>query len=132
MLLWFLVHTKRFNVPNFILWFLVFSFAILINPISQVVLLEPLDTHLNYQWYDRAQKMGIVGMTPDEIRHLFGNPIREWTETPRILNSDEKITWQGETYTGWEYQPLSWYLLGSRFQVFFVDGRVRNFEANDD
>ena len=106
--------------------------AILFNPFVQAAFLEPLDTKLNYQWRDRAEHLNIIGKTPEEIRNLFGSPHYEWTETPHIVNREGKITWQGETYTGWEWQPIPLYWMGSRFQVFFVDGKVRNFEANDD
>ena len=76
--------------------------------------------------------MGIVGKTPDEIRHLFGKPSYERTVTPRMIDRSGKVTWQGETYTGWDYHVLPFYWMGSKFQVFFVDGKVSNFEANDD
>lgn len=106
--------------------------VVLANPIQQPIFLESLDTHVNYRWRDRAEEMGIVGKAPDEIRHLLGKPSYEWTETPRVLDSTGKETWKGETYTGWDYHVLPFYWMGSKFQVFFVDGKVRNFEANDD
>ncbi len=102
------------------------------NPLHQPIFLESLDTHMNYRWRDRAEQMGIVGKTPDEIRHLLGKPSYEWTETPRTIDRSGKVTWQGEACTGWDYHVLPFYWMGSKFQVFFVDGKVRNFEANDD
>ncbi len=102
------------------------------NPLHQPIFLESFDTHMNYRWRDRAEEMGIVGKTPDEIRHLLGKPSYEWTVTPRTIDRSGKVTWQGDTYTGWDYHVLPFYWMGSKFQVFFVDGKVRNFEANDD
>ena len=102
------------------------------NPLHQPIFLESLDTHINYRWRDKAEQMEIVGRTPDEIRRLLGKPSYEWTESPRTIDRSGKVTWQGETYTGWDYHVLPFYWLGSKFQVFFVDGKVRNFEANDD
>jgi len=106
--------------------------VIFFNPLQQPIFLESLDTYLNYKWRDRAQAQNIIGKTPADILALYGKPIREWTEAPKVVDRDGKITWQGEKYTGWEYQPLPFYLCGSRFQVFFVNGKVENFEANDD
>ena len=106
--------------------------VVLANPLHQPIFLESLDTHMNYRWRDRAEQMGIVGKTPDEIRHLFGKPSYERTVTPRMIDRSGKVTWQGETYTGWDYHVLPFYWMGSKFQVFFVDGKVSNFEANDD
>jgi hypothetical protein len=102
------------------------------NPLHQPIFLESLDTHMNYRWRDRAKEMGIVGKTPDEIRQLLGKPSYEWTETPRTIDRSGRVTWQGETYTGWDYHVLPFYWMGSNFEVFFVDGKVSNFEANDD
>ena len=104
----------------------------LANPYHQPIFLESLDSYVNYRWRDKAEQLGIVGKTPEEIRTLFGKPSRQWTETPRILDATGKETWRGETYTGWDYHCLPLYWMGSKFQVFFVDGKVRNFEANDD
>ena len=105
---------------------------VFLNPFQQPVFFESLDTHYNYQMRDKAEALHIIGKTPSEVRALLGRPIRKWSESPRVLDGDGKVTWQGEPYTGWEYQPLPFYWFGSRFQVFFVNGKVRNFEANDD
>jgi len=105
---------------------------VLVNPFQQPIFLESLDTYVNNQWGERAAHLKIVGKTPNEIQRLFGNPTCEWTETPRTLDRAGKVTWQGETYTGWDYHVLPFYWMGSKFQVFFVDGKVKNFEANDD
>ena len=106
--------------------------VVLANPLHQPIFLESLDTRLNYRWRDRAAEMGIIGKTPDEIWHLLGKPSYEWTETPRTVDRTGKVTWRGEPYTGWDYHVLPLYWMGSKFQVFFVDGKVRDFEANDD
>lgn len=88
MLVWFLIHTKRLNVPNIILCIILFVVAISINPIAQIYLFEPLDTHLNYQWHYRAKEIGLIGKTFDDIMQLYGNPICEWTETPRHVSGE--------------------------------------------
>ena len=106
--------------------------VVLANPLQQPIFLESLDTHMNYRMRDRAEELQIIGKTPDEVRQLLGKAHEYGASTPRILDRDGKVTWEGETYTTWEYQPLPSYWIGSRFQVFFVDGKVRNFEANDD
>lgn len=106
--------------------------APLANPLHQPIFLESLDTRMNYRWRDKAEQMGIVGKTSDEILYLLGKPSYEWTETPRMIDRSGNVTWQGETVTGWDYHVMPFYWLGSKFQVFFVDGKVRNFEANDD
>ena len=106
--------------------------VVLANPFHQPIFLEAIDTRANYRWRDRAEQMGIVGKTPEEIRRLIGKPSYEWTETPKTIDRTGKMTWEGETYTGWDYNVLPFYWMGSKFQIFFVDGKVRNFEANDD
>ncbi len=106
--------------------------VVMVNPLQQPVFLESLDTYLNYQWRNRAKAQQIIGKTPVEIVALYGKPIREWSEAPKVVDRDGMVTWQGEKYTGWEYQPLPFYWCGSRFQIFFVNGKVENFEANDD
>lgn len=106
--------------------------VVLANPFHQPIFLESLDTRLNYRWRDRAEQLKIVGKTSEEVRDLLGKPSYEWRETPKTLDSAGKVTWQGETYTGWDYHVLPFYWMGSKFQIFFVDGKVRNFEANDD
>jgi hypothetical protein len=96
------------------------------------VFLESLDTYYNYRMRDKAEAQHIVGKTPAEVTQMLGRPIREWTESPKVIDRSGKVTWEGKTYTGWEYQPLPYYWCGSRFQVFFVNGKVDGFEANDD
>ncbi len=105
---------------------------ILFNPFQQIIFFESLDTCLNYQWRDKAVNHNIVGKKPDEIKSIFGNPTRVWTDTPRMIDRDGKTEWQGETYTGWNYHVLPIYWMGSNFQVFFKKGIVSGFEANDD
>ena len=102
------------------------------NPLQQPIFLEPLDSYVNYRWRDRSEQLKIAGKTPDEIRNLFGSPSYVWTETPKTLDSAGKVTWQGETYTGWDYHVMPFYWIGSKFQIIFVDGKVKNIEANDD
>ena len=106
--------------------------VVLANPLQQPIFLESLDTHMNYRMRDRAEQLQIIGKTPKEVRQLFGKAHESGPSTPRTIDRDGNLTWQGDTYTTWEYQPLPVYWMGSRFQVFFVDGKVRNFEANDD
>ncbi len=104
----------------------------LANPIHQPIFLESLDTYANDRWRDKVVGLNIIGKTPDEIRHLLGKPSYEWTSTPRMLDRNDNITWEGETYTGWDYHVLPFYWLGSKGQVFFKHGKVTSFEANDD
>lgn len=92
----------------------VFALALVAaNPFQQPIFLESLDTHMNYRLRDRAEASMIVGKSPEEVRRVFGSPMSTTTNT-------------------WEYQPLSMYWMGSRFQVFFADGVVQGYEANDD
>jgi hypothetical protein len=91
--------------------------VIALHPLLQPVFLEEADTYLNYRWRDRVGSLGLVGKPPAEVRALLGGPdaiVRE------------------ATYTIWEYKPLPWYWLGSKGQLFFVAGRVRSVDANDD
>lgn len=106
--------------------------VVLANPLQQPIFLESLDTHMNYRMRDKAEQLQIIGKTPEEVRQLLGKTYEYGPSTPRTIDRKGKVTWEGETYRTWEYQPLPFYWLGSRFQVFFVDGKVRNFEANDD
>jgi hypothetical protein len=76
--------------------------------------------------------MNIIGKTPDQIREIFGSAEEVGPYTSRKVDQLGNVTWQGETYTQMNFQPLPFYWLGSNFQVFFVDGYVKNFEANDD
>ena len=49
-----------------------------------------------------------------------------------MIGRSGKVIWQGVAYTGWNYHVLPFYWMGSKFEVFFVDGKVSSFEANDD
>ena len=83
------------------------------HPLQQPIFLENLDTYMNYRLRDRAESFQIVGKSKEDIRRIFGTPSSTSANT-------------------WEYQPLPIYWMGSRFQVFFENGVVRGFEANDD
>ena len=106
--------------------------VVLANPIQQPIFLESIDTHMNYRWRDKAEQLQIIGKTPEQVRQLLGKAHESAPSTPRTIDRDGNVTWQGETYTTWEYQPLPVYWLGSRFQVFFKNGKASSFEANDD
>lgn len=107
--------------------YLLAPLIVALHPILQPVYFESLDTDANYRWYARAKEGRIIGMNPAQVRALLGEPTSQWTQ--------ETSRWEGKVlpgYTAWEYQPLPFYLFGSRLQVFFENGRVRNIEANDD
>jgi len=100
-----------------------FCISLAFNPLVQAFILEPLDTKRNYDYAKRAQHAALLGKNPSQVEAIFGNPEYTWTQSPS----------SGETgYICWEYKPLPGYWLGSHFQIFFVNGKVRNFEANDD
>jgi hypothetical protein len=106
--------------------------VILANPLQQPIFLESLDTHVNCRMRDRADQLQIIGKTPGQVRRLLGKAHRVRTGAPRTTDLAGNVTREGETSTTWEYKPLPMYWLGSHFQVFFVDGRVKYHEANDD
>ena len=106
--------------------------VVLANPLQQPIFFESLDTRMNYLMRDKAEELQIIGKTPEQVRQLLGKANEYGPNTPKIIDPDGKVTWEDDTYITWEYQPLPFYWLGSRFQVFFVDGKVRNYEANDD
>ena len=83
------------------------------HPLQQPIFLEDLDTYLNDRLRDRAEGCQIVGKSREDLLRIFGTPSSTRANT-------------------WEYQPLPLYWMGSRFQVFFENGVVRGFEANDD
>jgi hypothetical protein len=113
-----------------------FTVALALNPWFQVLflgpILEPLDDRLNYAFRDHVAQLDIVGKTPEDILALVGKPGSDWTDTPQMLDGKGNVTWTGETYRAWEYHQLPLYWFGSKFQIFFKDGRVSNWEANDD
>jgi len=97
--------------------YLLFPVLVVLHPLLQPVFLEQLDTHLNYRWYGRVLALDIIGKGEDEVEALIGAP--SWRTT-------------GNGYTIWKYKPLPIYWLGSAGEVVFVEGLVRNIEANDD
>ena len=102
-------------------------FTLLVNPVAQVFIFERLDTERNNSYAETARRVGIIGKTPAQIISLFGKP--EGISSYGPFEQDGK--WM-KGYTCWEYKPLPGYWLGSHFQVFFTDGIVSSFEANDD
>ena len=88
------------------------------NPLQQVLYLEPLDTYLNNQLWDKAKGLDVIGMNSKQVVKIFGNPdnVRSNGARNRIL----------------EYKPLPGYWMGSHFQIFFIDEKVTGYEANDD
>jgi hypothetical protein len=105
--------------------FLIFTF--LVNPVMQVFFFEKLDTDRNNSYAEKARQAGIIGKSTAQITSLFGRP-----ESISSYGSFEQNGKLMEGYTCWEYKPLPGYWLGSHFQVFFRNGIVSSFEANDD
>ena len=92
--------------------------AILINPISQVLVLEGLDTARGAKLVGRAREAGLVGKGMDDVVRLYGTPAGVAEYSPGT--------------TTWEYKQLPGYWMGSYFQVFIESGKVVGFEPNDD
>ena len=107
---------------------------LLVCPLSQPIIMEPMDGYLNYRFRDRAIAAGLVkGMTPEQVKTILGAP--DWTEShsaPSIQDAQGHVEWRGEPYDRWCYKPLPIYWVGSKFEVFFEHGVVTGFEANDD
>jgi hypothetical protein len=97
---------------------------VFLNPLQQPIFLEKYDTYMNYQWRDKAIRLNIIGKTPEEIVQIFGRPHRLWPGAPITIDRSGK--------DGWDYHVLPYYLFGSNFEVFFKDGKVDSFKANDD
>jgi hypothetical protein len=91
---------------------------VLANPLQQVLYLEPLDTYLNNQLWDKAKEHHVIGMNLKQVVKIFGNP-----DNVRMHGAQNRI---------WEYKPLPGYWMGSHFQIFFIDEKVTGYEANDD
>ncbi len=103
--------------------------VVLANPLQQPIFLESLDTHINQIMLDNVAELQIIGKTPDEVRQHLGNAREHGPHAPRMLDRSGTVTWEGETYTVWEYPALSFYWFGSTIRVVFVDGKVRSFRG---
>lgn len=112
--LWF-QHPKAFRAGK--IWALIGLAALPVNPISQIPLFEWMDNLRGSSMAQRARTAGMIGMDPDQVRELMGEP--------------SNVGYYNETLT-WEYKQIPFYWLGSNFQVFFRAGVVHNVEANDD
>jgi hypothetical protein len=110
------LHRSGYNPIKF--WGLIFILTLLINPFSQVFLLEHLDSMRGRALADRAQAAGIIGMDRDQVRALLGEP----SETPDYGTGEPQ----------WNYKQMPGYWFGSNFQVFFRSNIVHSIEANDD
>ena len=97
--------------------FLLLPVIVLLHPLLQPVFLENLDTYLNRQWRASAEAAGLAGMTESEVRATIGEPASTHPFGAGAL---------------WVYDPLPVYWFGSSCQVFFKDGHVTYFEANND
>jgi hypothetical protein len=92
--------------------------AILMNPISQVLVLEGFDTARGAELARKAQAAGLVGLGMDKVVKLYGSPLGGAEYSPGTMT--------------WEYKQLPGYWMGSHFQIFFKSGKVVGFEPNDD
>lgn len=112
----------RQNLPSALFLFL----SLLVNPLSQMLFLEPLDDKLNARYLRKANAIHLVGKSPGAVEAAFGKPERVSTYPPLVYN--------GETIPGgvlWEYKPLPGFWMGCRFQVSFTKGVVSSFEGFD-
>jgi hypothetical protein len=91
---------------------------VFVNPLQQMIYLEPLDTYLNNQWNAKAKRLKITDMTSEQIVKIFGNP-----DNIRSLGLGNRTL---------EYKPLPGYWMGSHFQIFLNNKKVTGYEANDD
>lgn len=99
------------------IWTVIMVLALLWNPISQFLILEPFDNMRGAALNKQAHMAGIVGMDEDQVRSLFGEPSWTWSDS-------EVLTW--------EYEQIPGYWFSSNFQVFFKSGVVYAVEPNDD
>lgn len=98
---------------------ILFLLALLTNPISQYLLLEPFDNRRGSELAQHAHESRLIGSTQSRVRAFLGEPSRIKEYTP------DRFTW--------EYKQLPGYWFGSHFQVFFgATGLVEGFETNDD
>jgi hypothetical protein len=93
---------------------------LLLNPCSQWIVLEPLNLYLLDRMDEQARERGLEGRKPAEVEALFGRPTFTWTYA-RDPGAET-----------WNYKPLPFYLVGSKFQVHFQRGTVEGWEAHDD
>jgi hypothetical protein len=109
-------HRRLFALP---VWGAIFGvvLATLVNPLTQVLILEDLDTSRGSDLARQAREAGLVGMNMNQVSRLFGTP-------EGVLDNAVDSTW--------EYKQLPGYWFGSHFQVFFESGQVVGFEPNDD
>ncbi len=99
------------------LWSVAFLLSLLMNPVVQLFLLEPLDNLRGDTFRRRASEAGIIGMDQEQVRALFDEPDKRG---------------ECKDVTTWEYKQLPGYWFGSNFQIFFRSGRVYGTEPNDD
>ncbi|MBP6642485.1 MAG: hypothetical protein KA186_05325 [Flavobacteriales bacterium] len=97
---------------------MIFVVAMLVDPISQAIILEPLDNRRGAAMAKRAHAAGIIGMDHDQVRALLGEPSR--------------VQYFSGYEPTWEYKQVPGYWSGSHFQVFFKSGVVYSVEPNDD
>ncbi|MBK9514232.1 MAG: hypothetical protein IPO05_11560 [Flavobacteriales bacterium] len=100
------------------LWVGILVVFVLVDPVTQVFLLEPVDNRRGAAMARMTHAAGIIGMDHTQVRELLGEPTRVHH-------------YQGYEPT-WEYKQVPGYWSGSHFQVFFTDGRVHGVEPNDD
>ncbi|NTX01020.1 MULTISPECIES: hypothetical protein [Myxococcus] len=86
-------------------WGLV-GLIILVNPWMQAAVLEPINSARVDALVERARQAALEGRTQAEVERVLGLP------------SSISVPSSGPTVT-WEYEPLPFYLLGGRLQVFF-------------
>jgi hypothetical protein len=121
------IRQSSLKSKNVLAFLVLFFLTLLINPYGQYLLLEGWDTSRNYSYALKANNIHIIGKTPSQVKEIFGEPERTWRQ--------ETFTYNGKQIQEcicWEYKPLPGYWLGGHFQVFFTDGVVSSFEANDD
>lgn len=94
------------------------AFLVLVNPLSNWVAFEPLNKHLLTKMADQARAVGFAGLTPEEVKAMFGAP------SSVVSYSEGTVTWN--------YKPPWFYLMGSKFQAHFANGKVVSWEAYDD
>lgn len=114
--------SSRKNLPSIIF----VSLSLLINPLTQLLFLGPLDDKLNADYLRKANAIHLVGKTAAEVESAFGKPERVSPYKTSVYN--------GETMPGsilWEYKPLPGFWMGGRFQVSFTNGLVASFEGFD-
>lgn len=95
---------------------LLFAVAFLLNPLSNVWILEPINNAELMKMREVAERYVLKGMTISDVEMLFGRP------TSMLGHGDDST---------WRYKPVPLYVFGANFEVHFQGGKVASWEWAD-